>query len=131
MNESSELKDKLENCQTILKESIDNNMKLQEKCEKYEKMEFIAEKTKNLPIVESKEVRKRLEKMSLEDAKSSYKTVLESVQEKLEDERDMMQEEKNLEEAIGSILEDNPDTTEEAPEKTGEGEGKGTESNPP
>lgn len=130
MNESVELKEKLENCQTILKESIDNNMKLQEKCEKYEKMEFINEKTKNLPIVESKEVRKRLEKMSLEDAKSSYKTVLESVQQKLEDERDSIQEEKNLEEAINDIMQEKQDE-EKTPEKTGEGDGNGTESNPP
>ena len=129
-NENNELKDKLQNCKTILKESIDDNMKLKEKCEKYEKKELISEKTKNLPIVESRRVKEKLSKMTVDDIRKNYKTVLESVQDEIKEEQEKIQEEKNLEEAINDIMQEKQGEGD-ASEKTGEGEDNGTESNPP
>lgn len=127
-NENNELKDKLQNCKTILKESINDNMKLKEKCEKYEKKELISEKTKNLPIVESRRVKEKLSKMTVDDIQKNYKTVLESVQDEIKEEQEKIQEEKNLEEAITEIMQEKQG---DAPEKNGDSEGNGTESNPP
>ena len=105
-------------------------MKLKEKCEKYEKKELISEKTKNLPIVESRRVKEKLSKMTVDDIRKNYKTVLESVQDEIKEEQEKIQEEKNLEEAINDIMQEKQGEGD-ASEKTGEGEDNGTESNPP
>jgi hypothetical protein len=129
-NESKELKDKLEKCEKVIEESKKQNEELEKKYDSLAKKDLINEKTKNLPIVESKRVKEKLSKMTVKDIEKNYKTVLESVQEELQGEQDKIQEEKNLEEAINDIMQEKQGEGD-APEKTGEGEGNGTESNPP
>ena len=134
LDESRRLKDELDKCKKMLDESQKNleesQRKLTEsvrKCDNLAKSEIIDRKTRNLPITESRMVRKRLEKMPLADIESKFKTVLESVQDELQEQQDKVQEEKNLEEAIADLLEGNE---AETPKKTGDGDDKGTESNP-
>ena len=122
-NESRELNGKLESCEKRLKEANAMLVESNKKYEKLAKKALIGEKTKNLPIVESKKMRERLSKMTVEEIVKNYKTVLESVQEEIKDEQDKAQEEKNLEEAITDLLEGRDDS-----EKTGETDDKGTES---
>lgn len=123
-NESNELKKKLAEYEKVIKESSDKNKELSDKYAVLAKKQLISEKTKNLPIVESKRVQERLNKMTVEEIEKNFKTVVESVQEEIKDEQDKLQEEKNLEEAITDLLEG-----KDGSEKTGDNDDKGTESN--
>ena len=121
---TAELKKKLAECDKVIKESKENTKKLTEKYSKLLKESLIAEKTKNLPIVESKKLKEKLSTMTVEQIEENYKTVLESVQDEVEQEIEVTQEEKNLEEAIANILEGDDS------EKTGNDEKQETEIEP-
>lgn len=123
-NESKELKDKIEAQEKVIKESQTATADLKKKYAALLKKSLISEKTKNLPIAESKRMQERLGKMTVEEIQKNYKTVLESVQEEIKDEQDKAQEEKNLEEAITDLLEGKGDS-----DKTGDNADKGTENN--
>lgn len=122
-NESKELKDKLEEYKKTIEESTKKNEELSKKYGTLVKENLIAEKTKNLPIVESQKMRERLSKMTVEDINKNYKTVLESVCEEIKADEDSKQEEKNLEEAITEIMEG------DSSKKTGTDGDQGTENN--
>ena len=129
VSERQELKSELEKCKSQLAESRKLGNMYSEKCKEYAKKELIEQKTKNLPIVESKEMRKRLSKMTVEEIDTNYKTILEAVQAEVAAEQDSIQEEKNLEEAIQDILSEKDKNSQVAPEKTGDEGDKGTENN--
>lgn len=88
--------------------------------------EFVSEKIKDLPLVESKKVLKKTSGMTLEQVKKNYKTVLESVQKEVKDEQEVTEDEKNLEEAIKDILEDRNAASEE--KKNSEKDAEGSDS---
>ena len=90
-NESKELKDKLAACEKKLTETGNMLVESNKKYENLAKKALIGEKTKNLPIVESKKMHERLSKMTVEEIVKNYKTVLESVREEIRDERDKAQ----------------------------------------
>lgn len=125
--ESQELRDKLAECEKVIAESKTKTDEITMKYEKLAKKDLINEKTKNLPIVESKRVQKKLSEMTVQEIEKNFKTVLESVQEEIKDEQDKAQEEKNLEEAITELIEGKGDETSE---KTGADDTENTESNP-
>lgn len=122
VSESKELKDKIAAQEKVIAESQTATDELKKKYGELLKKQLISEKTKNLPIVESKKMQERLGKMTAEEIVKNFKTVLESVQAEVQDEQDKAQEEKNLEEAIVDLLEGKDS------EKTGEDANKGTES---
>ena len=124
VGESKELKKELDAAKAKLADNEKASKILESKYENLAKKVLIKEKTKNLPIVESKRVEEKLSKMSYDDIKKNFKTVLESVQEEIQGEKDEIQEEKNLEEAIAAIMEG-----DDASEKTGDNEDKETENN--
>jgi len=123
--ESKELEEKIESQKKTIEESKSETAVLKKKYAALLKKSLINEKTKNLPITESKKMQERLSKMTVEEIQKNYKTVLEAVQEEIKDEQDKVQEEKNLEEAITDLLEGKGES-----DKTGENVTKGTENNP-
>jgi hypothetical protein len=130
VKESSELKATVKALENKLNESMKKELQLNKKLDEAKARELIARKTKDLPIVESKEMCRRLKGMGVSDIEKKFDEILEDVHEKIQDERNLGEEEKNLEEAINDIMQEKQDEGD-APEKTGEGEGNGTESNPP
>ena len=123
MSESEELKKELEKCKQLVEESRKSRDSIKKEYDALAKKSLISEKIKNLPIVESKRVQEKLSKMTVEEIKRNFKTVLESVQAEMTDEQDKIQEEKNLEEAITELLEGDDS------EKTGKDDDKRTETN--
>lgn len=123
MNESEELKKELKKCKQLVEESKKSRDLIKKEYDALAKKSLISEKIKNLPIVESKRVKEKLSKMTVEEIERNFKTVLESVQEEITDEQDKIQQEKNLEEAITELLEGDDS------EKTGKDDDKRTETN--
>ena len=126
VKESSELKATVQALENKLNESMKKELSLNRKLDEARARELIAEKTKNLPIVESKEMCRRLKGMSAEEIQKKFDTILEEVTEKIADDRNLGQEEKNLEEAISDII----NGVEKAPEKNGEEVGDGSPAQP-
>ena len=128
MSENRSLKDQVSKYKRILKEAAEKTNKLSNGYQEIVKREIIREKTKNLPIAESRKAREILSKMTLEEInQKNLKKILESVHDEVVREADQIQEEKNLEEAIADILEKNE---EETSEKTGDEAKRDTENTP-
>ena len=121
--ESNELKEKVASYEKQLTESDSKFDELSKKYENLRRESLIAEKTKNLPIVESDKMRERLSKLTSDEIEKNYKTILESIQEEMAAVQDKTQQEKNLEEAITELLEGDDS------KKTGSEETTGTENN--
>lgn len=95
---------------------------LNKKLDEAKARELVSEKTKDLPIVESKEVRRRLKGMGVDEIQKRFNTILEEVKSSIEDQRSLNEEEKNLEEAIASIVDGTGNKSDENGDK-----GEGTE----
>lgn len=80
--------------------------KISKENSKLKAKEFVSEKVKDLPIMESTKILKKTSGMTLEDVKKNYKTILESVQNEIKEEQEVKEAEKNLEEAITDILDE-------------------------
>ena len=105
VKESAELKATVKALENKLNESMKKELSLNRKLEQAKARELVAEKTKNLPIVESKEMSRRLKGMGVDEINKRFDEILEDVHQKIEDERNLNEEEKNLEEAITDIVE--------------------------
>jgi hypothetical protein len=129
MSENEDLKKQVSKYKRILKEAAEKTDKLSNGYQEIVKRGIIKQKTKNLPIAESRKARKILSKLSLREVEDekNFKKILESVHEEVVREADQIQEEKNLEEAIADILEKNEVETSE---KTGDEEKGNTENIP-
>ena len=108
VKESVELKATVEALEKKLNESMKKELALNKKLDEAKAREFVSEKTKDLPIVESKEMRRRLNGMGVAEIKKNFDTILEEVHQKIEDERNLNEEERNLEEAIADIVDGKP-----------------------
>lgn len=135
---ANEKKTELEGQISKLNKMIDEKeQKINESKKSYDKLskemsqlkakEFVSEKIKDLPLVESKKVLKKTSGMTLEQVKKNYKTILESVQEEVKDEQEVSEDEKNLEEAITDILEGKKKASEEE-KKNSEKDAEGSDS---
>lgn len=120
VKESSELKATVEALEKKLNESMKKELSLNRKLDEAKARELVAEKTKDLPIVESKEMRRRLRGMSVAEIQKKFDVILEEVSDKIADERNCSQEEKNLEEAISDIVNGTGAASEENDEKAKE-----------
>jgi len=105
VKESAELKATVKALENKLNESMKKELSLNRKLDEAKARELVAEKTKDLPIVESKEMCLRLKGMGTAEIEKKFDEILEDVQMKIQDERNLGEEEKNLEEAITDIVE--------------------------
>ena len=79
VKESAELKATVEALEKKLNESMKKELSLNKKLDEAKARELVAEKTKNLPIVESKEMGRRLKGMSVSEIQKNFDTILEDV----------------------------------------------------
>ena len=134
MKESQELKATVEALERKLERKLDESMKkeleLNRRLDEAKARELVFEKTKDLPIVESKEMRRRLKGMAVAEIQKGFDAILEEVKESISDQRNLHEEEKNLEEAISDIVNGSGTGTAtdagKAPDENGDEDG-GTE----
>lgn len=122
--ETDELKTKVQDLENKLNESMKKELSLNKRLDESKAREMIGEKIKDLPILEAKEMKKRLAGMTSKEVEKNFKTILESVEEEIKDQQIQNEDEKNLEEAITDILEDK---TEEKKDDTSDKNGADTE----
>lgn len=103
--ETDELKSKVKDLEIKLNESMKKEISLNKRLDESKAREMIGEKIKDLPILEAKEMKKRLAGMTSKEVEKNFKTILESVEEEIKDQQIQNEDEKNLEEAITDILE--------------------------
>lgn len=103
--ETDELKSKVKDLESKLNESMKKEISLNKRLDESKAREMIGEKIKDLPILEAKEMKKRLAGMTSKEVEKNFKTILESVEEEIKDQQIQNEDEKNLEEAITDILE--------------------------
>lgn len=101
--ESKKLQTQISDLEKKLNESMSNEMSLKKEISIAKAKEFVSNKVKDLPLFEAKQVQKRLNGATLEDAKANYSKILESVREELDEASKL--EEKDLEEEINNIIE--------------------------
>ena len=103
-----------------LSESISHERKLAAILESKKAAELLTKKTKDLPLFEAQQIRRRLANSTCEEIEKNFKKLLESVSEEMKDACN--EEEKTLEEEINSIIakesESEKTDTEEKAEKT-------------
>lgn len=109
-----------------MKKEISLNKRLDES----KAREMIGEKIKDLPILEAKEMKKRLAGMTSKEVEKNFKSILESVEEEIKDQQIQNEDEKNLEEAITDILEGKTETKkDDTSDKNGADTDEGKETN--
>ena len=113
--ESKKLQKKISDLEMKLNESMSKEMALKKEISVSKAKDFIARKTKDLPLFEAKQVQKRMAGATLDEAKANYSKILESVREELEETAKL--EEKDLEEEINNIIESSEEKTSDKGEK--------------
>lgn len=88
--------------QVKLNESMDKQLKLNNKIEKIKGRDLLESKLANLPDYEANQIRKRLSNATEIEVKNKFKTIFESV--KNEEKQEKVEEETSLEEEISNIL---------------------------
>ena len=128
--ETDELKSKVKDLESKLNESMKKEISLNKRLDESKAREMIGEKIKDLPILEAKEMKKRLAGMTSKEVEKNFKSILESVEEEIEDQQIQNEDEKNLEEAITDILEDKTETKkDDTSDKNGADTDEGKETN--
>ena len=128
--ETDELKTKVQDLENKLNESMKKELSLNKRLDESKAREMIGEKIKDLPILEAKEMKKRLAGMTSKEVEKNFKTILESVEEEIKDQQIQNEDEKNLEEAITDILEDKTEEKkDDASDKNGADTEEGKETN--
>lgn len=112
--ESKKLTSKIANLEKQLNEAMSKELALKKEISVSKAKDFIARKTKDLPLFEAKQVQKRLAGATLDEAKANYSKILESVRDEMEESAKL--EEKDLEEEINNIIEssENSDKADKA-----------------
>ena len=128
--ETDELKSKVKDLESKLNESMKKEISLNKRLDESKAREMIGEKIKDLPILEAKEMKKRLAGMTSKEVEKNFKSILESVEEEIEDQQIQNEDEKNLEEAITDILEGKTETKkDDTSDKNGADTDEGKETN--
>ena len=128
--ETDELKSKVKDLESKLNESMKKEISLNKRLDESKAREMIGEKIKDLPILEAKEMKKRLVGMTSKEVEKNFKSILESVEEEIKDQQIQNEDEKNLEEAITDILEDkNEKKKDDTSDKNGADTDEGKETN--
>ena len=128
--ETDELKSKVKDLESKLNESMKKEISLNKRLDESKAREMIGEKIKDLPILEAKEMKKRLAGMTSKEVEKNFKTILESVEEEIKDQQIQNEDEKNLEEAITDILEGKSEKKkEDSSDKNGVDTEEGKETN--
>lgn len=128
--ETDELKTKIQDLENKLNESMKKELSLNKRLDESKAREMIGEKIKDLPILEAKEMKKRLAGMTSKEVEKNFKTILESVEEEIKYQQIQNEDEKNLEEAITDILEDKTEEKkDDASDKNGADTEEGKETN--
>ena len=128
--ETDELKSKVKDLESKLNESMKKEISLNKRLDESKAREMIGEKIKDLPILEAKEMKKRLAGMTSKEVEKNFKSILESVEEEIKDQQIQNEDEKNLEEAITDILEDKTETKkDDTSDKNGADTDEGKETN--
>lgn len=128
--ETDELKSKVKDLESKLNESMKKEISLNKRLDESKAREMIGEKIKDLPILEAKEMKKRLAGMTSKEVEKNFKSILESVEEEIKDQQIQNEDEKNLEEAITDILEDkNEKKKDDTSDKNGADTDEGKETN--
>lgn len=96
------LDSKIASLQKRLNESISNERKLVAAAEKAKAKDLLAKKTKDLPLFEAQQIRRRLANSTCEEIEKNFKALLESVREEMK--AACNEEEKTLEEEINGII---------------------------
>ena len=97
-----DLDQKVASLEKKLNESIARERKLTASVESAKAKELLAKKTKDLPLFEAQQIKRRLANATCEEIEKNYKKLLESVREEMKEA--CKEEEKTLEEEINDII---------------------------
>ena len=97
-----ELEDKAASLEKRLNESIARERKMKALAEAAKAKDLLEKKTKELPLFEAQQIKRRLATATCEEIEKNYKKVLESVREEMKEA--CKEEEKTLEEEINDII---------------------------
>lgn len=101
-NDRKDLEKKVADLEKRLNKSITNEKKLTRVIESKKAKDLLEKKTKDLPLFESNQIKKRLANATCEEIEKNFKPLLESVREEMADA--CKEEEKTLEEEIADII---------------------------
>ena len=120
--ESEKLRKQNETLTESVRKSKEEFAKLSKMYSTLKAREFVLEKVRKLPVIESREILKKTKGMDFDEVTKNFKSILESVQDGVAEQQNVREDETDLEEAIAAIMEgDKAKSRKETSDKDAQG----------